>query len=63
MLTYVLVSYMSWLIAVKSEYDGNIILEFPTILERIVKSYKQKIKETKWNHRSQFYSDDHFIFK
>ncbi len=63
MLTYVLVSHTSWITAVKSEHDGIMILEFSTILERTVKSYKQETKKLKWNHRPQFYTDDHIHFK
>ena len=47
MLTYILVSHISWIIAVKLEHDGIIILESPIMLKRIVKSYKQKTKEIK----------------
>ncbi len=47
MLTYVLVSLMSWIIAVKSEHDGNMTLESPTVLERTVKSCKQETKKPK----------------
>ena len=32
MLTYVLVSLTSWITAVKPEHDGNMTLEFPTML-------------------------------
>ncbi len=63
MLTYVLVSLTSWITAVKSEHDGNMTLEFPTMLERTVKSYKQETKEPKRNYRPQFPTDDHFNFK
>ncbi len=47
MLTYILVSHMSWITAVKSEHDGNMILESSTMLERIVKLYKQETKKLK----------------
>ncbi len=40
MLIYVLVSHTSWITAVKSEHNGIMTLESPTILERTVKSYK-----------------------
>ena len=40
MLIYVLVSHISWITAVKSEHNSNMILESPTMLERTVKSYK-----------------------
>ncbi len=63
MLTYVLVSLTSWITAVKSEHDDNMILESPTILERTVKSYKQETKESKRKHRPQFPTDDHIYFK
>ncbi len=63
MLTYVLVSLTSWITAVKSEHDGNMTLESPTMLERTVKSYKQETKELKRNHRPQFHTDDRSYFK
>ncbi len=63
MLTYVLVSLMSWITAVKSEHDGIMTLESPIMLERTVKSYKQETKELKRKYRSQFPTDDHFNFK
>ena len=47
MLTYILVFHTLWIIAVKSEYDDNMILESPTMLKRTVKSYKQETKEIK----------------
>ena len=47
MLTYILVSHTSWITAVKSKHDGNMILESSTMLERTVKSYKQETKELK----------------
>jgi len=63
MLIYVLVSHMSWITTIKSEYDGIITLEFPTMLERTVKSYKQETKKLKQNHRPQFHTDDRIHFK
>ncbi len=63
MLTYVLVSLMSWITAVKLEHDSNMILESPTMLERTVRSYKQETKESKQKHRPQFPTDDRIYFK
>ena len=62
MLKYVLVSYTSWIIAIKSEHDGIMTLEFFTMLERIFKSYKQETKKSKWNHKPQFTIDKCIIF-
>ena len=42
---------------------SNMILESPTMLERTVKSYKQETKELKWNHKSQYLTNDYIYFK
>ncbi len=42
---------------------GNMTLEFPIMLEKTIKLYKQKTKKLKWNHRSQYLTDDYIYFK